>query len=113
MNVWPLLVAALLYAGLLFVSAFVFSHSIEGAVKALKLALKSEFTTDTGRINLAGMILLVVFFFFSNLHEMVTTALSTERPPGPEEHFVAPATLLGLFFFGSLICVLIMERKDK
>jgi hypothetical protein len=94
-------------------AAFILEHSVTGAVKAVKLALKSEFTTDIGRINLVGMILFVILLFFTNLHQMVAAALSVDKPPPSENDVLAPAVLFGLGFVLSLICVLIVERKKS
>jgi len=37
---------------------FLIERTLEGALKAVKVALKGEFTTDVGRLNLAGMVVL-------------------------------------------------------
>lgn len=92
-------------------AVFLVERSIEGALKAVKVALKSEFTTDTGRVNLIGMILLVFVYVFSDLHEMAANALAVEKPAPSQSHLIAAVALFGLGFIGSLICVLLMEKK--
>jgi len=94
-------------------AVFLVERSLEGALKAVKFALKSEFSTDTGRVNLVGMILLVFFLVFSNLHEAATRALSVEKPAPAENYVLVPEILFFLGFLCSLICVLIMERKNR
>jgi len=106
-----LIVLMLLY-GLLVISAiFVVERSLNGALKALRLALKFEFTTDVGRLNFAGMILFVVAIFVFNLHAMLTDALSVQRAAQPADHVTVPALLIGLFVLGSLVIALLLEKK--
>jgi hypothetical protein len=105
--------AAALLIGLIFCAAFLVEHSLKGALNAVKIALKGEFSTDTGTLNLVGMVLMVFVFLFSNLHETVTNVLSVEKPAPAQNQVLAPVVLFGLGFVGSLICVLLVERKSK
>jgi len=56
---------------------------------------------------------MVFVFLFSNLHETVTNVLSVEKPAPAQNQVLAPVVLFGLGFVGSLICVLLVERKSK
>lgn len=100
-----------LYLLLAFLAAIVVERSIAGAFKGLRLALKYEFTTDVGRLNFVGMILIVCLMFVFNLHEMFSSALSVEGATRPENRVIAPVALIGFFFVCSLICVMVVERK--
>jgi len=53
--IWVILNVALAVAAM-----FLIERTLEGALKAVKVALKGEFTTDVGRLNLAGMVVFVV-----------------------------------------------------
>jgi hypothetical protein len=108
----PLLVVALELV-LAFAAVLLVEHSITGALKAVKVALKSEFTTDAGKLNLVGMLLFVFIYVFSNLHELASTALSLEKPVPPETHTITALIFFGLGFLGSLICVMLIEKKDR
>jgi hypothetical protein len=112
MIVWQVLVVVALNIVLMIAATFLMTHSIGGAIKAVKVALKSEFTTDTGRLNLVGMILLVFVMVFFGLHATLGDALSVEHPAPSEYQVLAPMVLFGLGFVCSMICVLAVERKD-
>jgi hypothetical protein len=106
-----LLVLFVLSVVLVILAVFVVERSVDGALKALKLAIKFEFTTDVGRLNLVAMILFVVVIFVFNLHAILTDALSVDSTSRPADHVTVPALLIGLFFFGSLFFVMLLERK--
>lgn len=108
--IWRLLIVVALETTLLYVAALIVERTIDGAIKAVKVGLKYEFSTGTGRINLAGMILLVFVLVFTELHEMVTSALSVDKPPPAGNSVVVITMLVGFFFVGSVICVLIAEK---
>lgn len=111
--IWRLVIVVLLESALLFVAALIVERTVEGAVKAVKVGLESEFSTGTGRLNLVGMILLVVVLVFTDLHEMASNALSVEEPPPQGSSLVSILLLVGLFFVFSVICVLISEKKGR
>ena len=94
----------------LFLATLIIERSIEAAFKGVKLALKFEFTTDAGRLNLVGTILVVVVILVTNLHAMFAETLSTERSK-PADHVTAPAVLIGVFIWGSMFIVMLLERK--
>src|SRR6266478_2884352 len=106
-----LLVLFALSVVLVILAVFVVERSVDGALRALKLAIKFEFTTDTGRLNLVGMILFVVVIFVFNLHAVLTDALSVDSVARHDDHVTVPALLIGLFFFGSIFFVSLLERK--
>jgi uncharacterized membrane protein len=112
MSIPPLVTLFILEAALAFLAAFIVQRSIAEALKGLRLALKSELTTDVGRLNLIAMILIVFVIVVFNLHEMVASALSVGGSSQTNSHVLAPAALIGVFFIGSLICVMLMERKQ-
>ena len=75
-----LLIVLVLEVALLYLAAYLVERTIDGALRAVKVGLKSEFSTSTGRINLIGMILLVFVLVFAVLHGMAENALSVEKP---------------------------------
>lgn len=111
MSIYRLLILVALNVALVIVAAYVVKHSIREALNALKVALRSEITTVTGRLNFISMVLIVLAMFVFNLHEMVANALSVDGKPLAGDHVIAPAALIGLFFVCSLICVMIVEIK--
>jgi ACR3 family arsenite efflux pump ArsB len=110
-SVVRLLLPIALYILLAFVAARLVTRSIREATRVLKLALKLEITSNVGRLNFIAMILYIVAMFVFNLHQMITDALSIEGTPRAENHVVGPAILIGLFFIGSLICVMVVEKQ--
>ncbi len=114
MNInWQPLIAVALDAALLILAALIVERTIEGALKAVKVGLKYEFSTGTGAVNLAGMILLVVVLVFTELHETAANALSVEKPAPAGSALVVILLLVGIFFTGSVICVLVSEKKTN
>lgn len=111
MNIERLLILVALNIALAILAAFLIQRSIGEALKSLKVALKSEFTTNVGRLNLVSMILIVILIFVFNLHEMLTDALVVDSALRRQDHVIVPVTLVGFFFIGSLICVMLVERK--
>jgi hypothetical protein len=105
-----LLLFFFLYLVLAIMAAVIIERSISAALKSLKLALKFEFTTDAGRLNLVSMILFVILIFTFNLHEMFTEMLSVQGTDRTD-HVIAPTIMVGLFFLGSLVCVMLLEKK--
>ena len=112
MLIRPLLIEVVLITFLAVGATLLIEHSLSGALKAVKFALKSEFTTDTGKLNLIGMILLVFIFIFSDLHDYAANALSNQKPAPAENHVLAPVLMIGLLFVGSLVCVLLVEKNN-
>jgi hypothetical protein len=95
-----------------FLAAFVVERSVAAALKCIKLALKSEFTSAVGRLNFVSMILFFVFMFIPNLHRMIADSLIVGGVSQSNDNWIAPAALLGVFFMGSLICVMIIEKRQ-
>jgi hypothetical protein len=106
-----ILLVVALEAGLAYFAFFLVERTFAGALKAIKLALKFEFTTDTGKMNFIGVVILTFLTIFFSLHEMFANALSTEKPPPSDLRVLAPLVLFGLVFVISVICVLLMERQ--
>ncbi|HKV92123.1 MAG TPA: hypothetical protein VJW20_06210 [Candidatus Angelobacter sp.] len=111
MDILRVVVLVLLSVGLAFFAIFIIQRSIGETFKALKLALKSEFTTNTGKLNLVAMVLFAVVMLVFNLHEMIASALSVDGQMRAGDHVIAPALLLILLFIGSLVCVVVVEVK--
>jgi hypothetical protein len=103
----------LLETGLLLLSAFLLTHSVDGMMKGIKVALKGEFNTDAGKLNLIGMILFAILYIFSDLHQIVAETLSVTKPAPGESHVVVGVLLFGLGFVISLLIVMISEIKLK
>jgi len=106
--IWVILNVALAVAAL-----FLIERTLEGALKAVKVALKGEFTTDVGRLNLAGMVVFVVLAIVFHLHEAFAKLLIEDNPTAWDVGVLAPVTLFGLLFIGSLICVAVVETAKK
>ena len=100
-----------LEAALAYFAFFLVERTFEGALKAIKLALKFEFTTDTGKMNFIGVVVLTFLTIFFSLHEMLANTLSAEKPAPSDLRVLAPLVLFGLVFIVSMICVLLMERN--
>ncbi len=107
------LVVVALEIVLAYVAFILVERTFAGALRALKLALKFEFTTDTGKMNFVGVVILTLLTIFTNLHEALGNALSTERPAPSQAAVLAPLVLFGLVFVISMICTLLMERKER
>jgi hypothetical protein len=106
------LMAIVLNLLILVASMYIVEHSITGALKAVKFAFKSEFKTDTGKINVLGLAVLVVIYVFSDIHEYAANSMSLVKPAPAENRATVAVFLFGFFFILSLICVLKMERSD-
>jgi len=111
MSITRLLILVVIEIALTILAAIVVQHSIREALKGLKLALKSEFTTNVGRLNFVAMILFVFVIVVFNLHEMVANALAVQGNTQTSDHVLGPAALVGFFFMGSLICVMLVEKQ--
>jgi hypothetical protein len=111
MSITSLLILFAMDVALTILAAFVVERSITAALRGLKLALKSELTSDVGKLNLISMVLIVFVMVVFNLHQMVSDALRVESVSRTGDHVIGPATLVSFFFIGSLICVMLMERK--
>lgn len=105
-----LVISVVLFAILTILALYVVERSVIAALKGLKFALKNELTSDTGRVNLLGAVLLAVVLVVFNLHEMVTEGLKVDGA-SKGDHVVVPCVLLGLFLLGSTICVLLLEKE--
>jgi hypothetical protein len=104
------LVTVLLLASL-YIAARILEHSVNQALKSLKLALKFEFTSNVGKVNLAAMILFAVLIFAFNLDQVISDSLAAGRANPPQNHVTGPAILLGLLFIGSVLCVMVVEKQ--
>lgn len=112
MNIVRTMILVALNIGLVFLAVYIIKRSLRETFKAIREAMKSEVTSDTGRINLVAGIVIAVMIFVFNLHDMIGNALSVDQPR-TENHVIAPAALLILFFMGSLICVVVLEMRNK
>lgn len=107
-----ILIAAAIDIVLAVASFWLVEKSFAGALRGLRTALKQELTTDTGRVNLAGMVLLAFGFIFISLHDMASKVLGIGETSARSEYVpLFLLMLLGLFFIGSLICLAVVERK--
>jgi len=114
MSIWQALVVVCLEAVLTVLAVMMVERSLVGALRAVKVALESEVSTDTGRVNLVAMILLVFLFVFTKLHEIAAKALSAEKSAAVQESMSTAVILIGLFFALCLVCLVILERTgDK
>jgi hypothetical protein len=100
-----------LYAVLAILGAVIVERSMSVALKSLKLALKLEFTSEVGRLNLGMGVLFLFAVVLFNLHQMLAESLKVEGTAGGGDHVIVPAVLVGLFFLGSLVCVMLLEKK--
>ena len=105
-------ISFVLYAALVILALFVVERSLTGALKAVKLAAKFEFTTDAGKLNCLAMVLFVVVIVVFNLHPMLSAGLSEGGASQSADHVIGPGILIGLFLLGSILSVLLLE-KDK
>lgn len=106
-----LLILVALYIALTILAAIVVERSVDAALKGLRLALRPEITSDVGRLNFIAMFLIVLVMIVFNLHETISNALTVESASQTKDHVIAPAALVGFFLMGSLICVMLVERK--
>jgi len=111
MNVLRILTLLVLTVGLTFFAIFIIQRSVSETFKALRIALKFEFTTNTGKLNLVAMVLFAVVMLVFNLHEMIAGALNIDGQIRTGDHVIGPALLLILLFIGSLVCVVVVEVK--
>jgi hypothetical protein len=107
-----ILVFIVLYIILAIVVAFLVERSLVGALKGLKLALKAEFTTDAGKLNFFSIFFLTVLALLFNLHVMVSDSVKVGQVD-QGDHVLGPLIVLGIVFLGSVICVLLLERKKS
>jgi len=89
---------------------YIAEHSILSALKAIRFAFRSEFRTDTGKINVLGLAILIVIYVFSDIHEYVANSMSVVKPAPTANRATIAVLLFGFFFILSLACVLKMER---
>jgi|SRR6266566_2913143 len=106
------IISLLLYAALVVLAVFVVERSLGGALKAIKLAAKFEFTTDAGKLNFLAMVLFVVVIVVFNLHPMLTAGLKEGGASQSADHVIGPGILVGLFLLGSLLSVLLLEKNN-
>lgn len=113
MRIVHLLLAVGLVAGFLLLAAYLLNHSVQAMLKGIKAAFQGELKTDAGRVNLVGMLLFVFLYIFSDLHELAANMLSVEKPAPAESHVIVGVLLFGLGFVFSVICVMVVESKEK
>jgi hypothetical protein len=113
MTILHLLLAVSLVAGFLLLAAYLLNHSMQAMLKGIKAAFQGELKTDAGRVNLVGMLLFVFLYIFSDLHELAANVLSVEKPAPAENHVIVGVLLFGLGFVLSIICVMVVESKQK
>jgi hypothetical protein len=111
-SVIRVIIFIVLYAALAFVVTFLVERSLAGALKGLKLALKAEFTTDAGKLNFFSIFSLTVLAILFNIHAMVSDSFKVGQAEGGD-HVLGPLSVLGVAFLGSLICVLLFERRKS
>jgi hypothetical protein len=75
------------------------------------LEYHTGFTTDAGKLNFFIFFLTVLALLF-NLHAMVSDSLKVGQGEGGD-HVLGPLIVLGIVFLGSVICVLLFERKKS
>lgn len=95
----------------LWLATLILEHSVNHTIKSLKVALKFEFTSNVGKVNLAAMILFAILIFAFNLDQVISDSLTAGGPNPPQNHVTGPAILLGLLFIGSLLCVMVVEKQ--
>jgi hypothetical protein len=98
---------------LLAVVSYSLSHSITQAIKVMKSAFKYEFKTDSGKLNLIGLVLLLFLILFSDVHKAAAIALSPTHSFSNQTSEFVPVFLFCLLATGSLICVTILEYKTE
>lgn len=108
----PYIGMLILEAVLLLLSFVLVEKSFEGALKGVKVAIKSEISTDAGRLNLVALLMLVFLLIFNKLHDSVTTAgnnqhLSGAQEPNPLLQFL----MISGFALGSVFCVGLFEIR--
>ena len=108
-----LAVLGILELGLAVAAFWLVERTIEGAMKAVKGALKLEINTDAGKLNLAGLIGFLFLTVFTNLHETLAGLVVKDKATPLEAKILPPATVFGLLFIGSVICVAIFEKHRR
>jgi len=98
---------------LLGAASFILTHSMTAAMKVIRSAVKYEFKTDSGRLNLISAVLLLFLILFSNLDRAVAIALSPTHVLSNETSEIVPIFLFFVFLTGSLICVTVLEYKAQ
>jgi len=111
MTIYRLLLIAAFFIISAIVSASLLHHTMKEALAALKMAFKYEFTSNVGRLNFISMILFVFVILVLNLEQMLANSFSTEGVSRTENSAIVTILLVGVLFLGSLICVMIIEKK--
>lgn len=106
-----LLFSVALVLALALAAAFLVERSLAGALKGLRLALKAEFTTDAGRVNVVSIFLITFLMVFLKLHEIVADGLMNGHASGTGDRIIGPLIVIGLMYLGSIVCVMLLERK--
>jgi hypothetical protein len=113
MNIRDLFIAAAIIIVSIIVAALAIHHTMSQAFKGLKLALKSEIKSTVGRVNVLAMVLFLLIILVFNLEEMLANALRVGGAPQRGTDLVTVGILIGIFFMGSLICVMLVEKNDR
>lgn len=87
-------------------------HSFSGAISSIFRSLSLELTTDTGRINLIAMIVLLFAFMFGQIHKELAEALSVVRPVTREAQASISSLHLAIFFVFSVLVVARLEGNS-
>jgi glucan phosphoethanolaminetransferase (alkaline phosphatase superfamily) len=94
-------------------ASYILSHSVTLAIKMMKSAFKNEFKTDSGKLNLISLILLIFLIVFLNIHKAAAIALSPTHSLSDQTSDIVSIFLFCLLATGSLICLVILEYKTE
>jgi amino acid transporter len=110
---WRLLGVVVLSLALVAAVEFIVHRSFTHALKAIKTAFKAEFQTDSGRLNLVAMFIMLFVFILTSLGTEISRAVSKVRQPGAD--LVVPIITLFciLFLLGCVITVSLLERNKS
>ena len=86
-----------------------FANALSSLVKAFKLEIK----TDSGKVNLIGMMALIFLYLFTAVHRIMAELLSTVRPVTTEHETSITTVQLALFFGFSLVVVGWLEHQSR
>ena len=112
MELWPkILLLVGLTVGLALFSAYLVRRTFEEVKKGLKVALKAEVGSNSGRLNLAGAFIFLFLIIFTSLDKTLVDALITERSASSDGRVLVPLLLFLLLFFGSLLWCWLMARE--
>ena len=112
MGLWPkILLLVGLTVGLALFSAYLVRRTFEEVLKGLKVALKAEVGTNSGRLNLAGALIFLFLIIFTSLDKTLVDALITDKSASTDGLVLVPLLLFLLLFLGSLLWCWLMARE--